>query len=248
MYSISREELFLGRPADLGVCKIYPLTIKEIVEIGFSTYQFYLNLLTMDPQDLKDVLEKKGVNIAEDIDVFDHLMISASNDDMFFLDLTKAFSTFTKEEVHISPKTSLVIVGNPLERRMINKELFYWFSRLLRELNKMRLDELPVPGENKIQKKFRLKRNERERIKEKSQKGDESAPELADVLSSLCVAEIGFTPLNIENLTIFQAKELLERVQAKETYHTELDMLMAGADSKKIKPNSWVRNLTKEVN
>ena len=46
---------------------------------------------------------------------------------------------------------------------------------------------------------------------------------------------IGVTPTTVQDLTLFQAKELLERVQAKETYHTELDMLMAGADSKKEK-------------
>lgn len=249
MYSINREDLFLGRPADLEVCKVYQLTIKEILDgIGFEKYKYYVNLLSMELEDLRELLEKKGVQPPEELTVFDNLMISAANDDTVFLDLTNAISTFIKEEVHISPKTGIIIVGDLRERKIIDKELFFWFSRIIRSQNKLRLEELASPDENKVQKKFRLKRNERERIKAKSQKDSEDAAELADILSCLCVANIGVTPTTVQDLTLFQAKELLERVQAKETYHTELDMLMAGADSKKIKPITWVRNLTKEVN
>ena len=95
----------MARFADLEVCKVYQLTIKEIIDgIGFEKYKYYVNLLSMELEDLKELLEKKGVQPPEELTVFDNLMISAANDDTVFLDLVEAISTFIKEEVHISPK------------------------------------------------------------------------------------------------------------------------------------------------
>ena len=112
----------------------------------------------------------------------------------------------------------------------------------------MRIKEPPPENETPMQKKFRLKREERDRVKEKQAQKQGDSLTFADVMSSICVMNTGVTALNIGQYTIYQIKDLLERAQAKEAYHTELDMLMAGADSKKIKPKHYVRNLQKEVN
>ena len=90
----------------------------------------------------------------------------------------------------------------------------------------------------------------RERVKEKQnqKKAEEDAPEFADILSSICTMGIGINLTNIKDFTIYQIKEQIERARTREQYYTELDMLMAGADSKKIKPVHYVRNLQKEAN
>ena len=111
----------------------------------------------------------------------------------------------------------------------------------------MRIKEPPPENETPMQRKFRLKREQRERVKEKQAKKDDGI-EFADLISSLCTMNVGITALNIKDLTIYQIKDQLERAQVREKYYTELDMLMAGADSKKIKPIHYVRNLLKEVN
>ena len=36
---------------------------------------------------------------------------------------------------------------------------------------------------------------------------------------------------------------IMERYQEKENYHIDIDTLLAGGDSKKIKPKYWIRNL-----
>ena len=133
MSLISREELFLGAPYKIeGVCNIYQLTIDEITNkntgIGFDKYHYYINLLTMENEDIKEILNKKksegqliplGFNL--DIDIYDYLMLSAANDKTFFLDFKTALSTFIKEEILISTKKSVIIVGNPIERKVITK-------------------------------------------------------------------------------------------------------------------------------
>lgn len=260
MFSISREELFLGAPYKLGeICKIHQLTLGEIClgegAIGMDKYNFYVGLLTMDIDDIKETLEKKGFPVEdsmfEDFSVFEYLILSATNDKGLFLELQKALSTFIKEDILISPKSKTIIVGEPQQRRVIKQEEFEELANALRAHNKMRIKQPPPENETEMQKRFRLKREMREKVKERQAKkgdGDGSEAEFADIMSSLCTMNIGINALNIKDYTIYQIKEQLERAQLREKYYTELDMIMAGADSKKIKPIHYVRNLLKEVN
>ena len=98
MFSISREDLFLGEPYCLkDICKIYQLTIKEIKDsIGLDKYQYYINLFTMEKEDLIDLLKKKNVAMPgmENLTVFQYLMASAMLDNTFFLDFKQGLSTF----------------------------------------------------------------------------------------------------------------------------------------------------------
>lgn len=258
MFSINREELFMGAPYKLdNICKIYQLTLGEIClqehSIGFDKYNYYVNLLTMDNNDIVETLKKKGISVdegmLESISVFEYLLMCAHNDKAFFLEFQKAISTFIKEEILISTKKKVIIVGKPQERRVIGEKEFEEFSNVLRAFNKMRIKQSPPENETPMQKRFRLKREMREKVKEKqSKKSDGDNVEFADLMSSLCTMNVGVTALNIKNFTIYQIKDQLERAQWREKYYTELDMLMAGADSKKIKPIHYVRNLLKEVN
>lgn len=261
MFSISREELFLGAPYKLGsICKIHQLKIDEIINdktgIGLDKYYYYINMLTMEEEDLKEVFNKKKqegliempINFTLDMSIFQYLMLSAANDKSFFLDFKTALSTFIKEDILISTKKGVIIVGNPIEKRVITEKEFSEIGVALRLFNKMRVKEAPPENETPMQKKFRLKREQRDRVKEKQQAKSGDAIAFADMMSSICVMDAGVTALNIGQYTIYQIKDLLERAQAREAYYTELDMLMAGADSKKIKPKHYVRNLQKEVN
>ena len=258
MFSINREELFMGAPYRLGdICKIYQLTLDEIClqekSIGFDKYNYYVNLLTMDMDDILETFKKKGIQVEnemlEGLTVFSYLMMSAKNDKAFFLDFQKAISTFIKEEILISTKNNMIIVGKPQQRRVIGENEFNEMANVLRAFNKMRIKLPPPENETPMQKRFRLKREMREKVKEKqAKKEDGENIEFADLMSSLCTMNVGVTALNIKNFTIYQIKDQLERAQWREKYYTELDMLMAGADSKKIKPIHYVRNLLKEVN
>lgn len=254
MSLISREDLFLGAPYEIkGVCKVYQLTINEIREaMGIEKYQYFINLLVMEEEELKELIKKKTGVLPPDFNmtVFQYLMMSAALDQSFFLDFKQGISTFIKEKILISPKRQMIIVGDPKERRIITEKEFNEMGLALRYFNNLRIKEPPPENETAMQKRFRLKREERERVKEQTQKkqAEEDGTDFSDIMSSLCVMNVGITPLNIGQYTMYQIKNILERAQAKETYYTELDMIMAGADSKKIKPKHYVRNLHKEVN
>ena len=54
---------------------------------------------------------------------------------------------------------------------------------------------------------------------------------------------IGLTPLNIGELSYAAIPVLLATYQQKEKYQIDIDSVLAGADSKKVKPEYWIRNL-----
>lgn len=231
---------------------VHQLSIDEMCIDLKGKYDYYVGLLTMEEEDIKETIQKKGIKelMNTEINVLEYLLMSAGYDDKFFLDLKNAFSTFLKKEILISLKNKMIIVGNPQDQTVINTDNFAEFQLGVRATCHLRIKEPPPEDETPMQRKFRLKREQRDRVKEKqAQKNDDgTGAEFADILSSLCLMESGVSPFNVGKLTIYQVKELLERAQAKEGYHTELDILMAGGDPKKIKPKYWIRNLTKEVN
>ena len=55
--------------------------------------------------------------------------------------------------------------------------------------------------------------------------------------------DMGLNPLNIGEMSYAAIGILMQTYQEKEKYHIDVESLQAGADSKKIKPKYWIRNL-----
>lgn len=244
MFSIDEVKglALLGQPIPFQkVCKIYCLTLDEIyMTLGMDRYNYYVSLLTMDMNDVNELLQKRDATVPAELDIYDYLMLCVDNDKQFFLDLQQALTTFTKEEIRIAPQNGKIIVGNIIDQKIIDKEKFFDFQQIIAIINKLPVKSRPPANETPMQKKFRLKREERERIKAKGKKGNSGETmTLTQLLVPLCNYYPGITLQNIGSYNFYQIKELLEKAQAKEKYRTELDMLLAGADSKKVKPKYW---------
>ena len=54
---------------------------------------------------------------------------------------------------------------------------------------------------------------------------------------------IGITPLNIGEMSYVAMQMITQVYQNKERYELDVKSLLAGADSKKVKPKYWIRNL-----
>ena len=54
---------------------------------------------------------------------------------------------------------------------------------------------------------------------------------------------IGITPLNIGEMSYAAVGILMNVYQQKEKYELDISSLQAGADSKKIQPKYWIKNL-----
>ena len=65
-------------------------------------------------------------------------------------------------------------------------------------------------------------------------------------LVAICCMGIGITPLNIGEMSYASIGIIMKMMQDKEKYDIDIRSLLAGADSKKIKPKYWIRNNDKE--
>lgn len=247
MSLIDEMLLFLGKPIPIrDICYVYPLKINEIYNesLGRNKYNLYVNLLTLDEDDIISAQQKKGKILQEsDIQLFKYFLDCAQYDNQFFLDLSDALSTFIKEKVTLIPKLYTIIIGNPMEKRFLTEPDFLYLQNIIRAQNNLYIKEEAPPDEDAMHRKFRIKRNLREKVKQKQATKEEDGISFLDQISSLIVANIGINYDNIGECTLYPIKVLIDRMQAKENYENNLQFLCAGADSKKIKTKYWIRNL-----
>lgn len=229
-------QAFYGVPSPLeDICKIYPLTFKQIVEMG-NKYKNSLGLLLLTETEIFDMMkEKTGKEYPiEEIKPLEYLLLSSTYNDSFLLDLQDAFSTFIKEDILLLPKINSVLVGKPEDRRLINSTNFPILQDILRIQNKRDIKAAPPKDETPGERKMRLLKEKVEEVKrKKAQKNGEEQ----SILTLLEMAEV--YGINTSEKSLFAVYNLVQRHQKKEKWEQDIQMLCAGADAKKIKTQYW---------
>lgn len=239
-----KEQAFCKVPSSFYdkqyICKVYPYSIKEIVEMGTTTYNKRLGLLLLTADDIATIIkEKTGTEQTETIHPLEYLLQSAAYDDMFLLELKNTFSTFIKEEVLLLPKINSVLVGGPSaskEKRLITLDNFSDFQDILRLQNRREVPEPPPADETPGQRKMRLLREKVAAVKKKQaqKKGEgQTLVELMEIASTFGIDR---------NESLYAFYSLVRRHQMREKWQQDLQMICAGADSKKLKTKYWGEN------
>lgn len=210
-----------------------------MLEMGSDTYSSRLGLLLLNEQMIEEIVKKKGANLneIENLHPLEYLIQSADRDEMFLLELKKAFSTFIKEDILFLPKINSILIGPMAEKRLITKDNFEDFQTILRIQNRKEIPEPPPENESAIAKKMRLAREKREAVKRKQQQNNGEAQDLAELLE---IAEV--FGIDYKEKSIYAFYGLLRRYQLKEKWAQDLQMLCAGASSEKVKPKYWGSN------
>lgn len=222
------------------VCRVCPLVIGEILEMGTDVYNRRLSLLLLTEVEIAKIIkEKTGENIPVDkIHPLEYLLKSAEQDDLFFLELKTAFSTFINEEIILLPELSAVLVGPPDQKRLITDLNFPILQEILRVQNHREVKEPPPANESPIARKMRLLAEQRDAVKRKQQQKDGKGASFLDLLE---VAEV--CQINYKEKTIFALYRLIQRFRAKEKWDQDIKMLCAGADGSKLKTEYWGESL-----
>lgn len=247
---MSKEAVFLGLPEDfLGKFKIYPPKVKETA--GNSNFGIYRHILTISQEDLEDEFLKKNKN-QKDFNVptpLEFLLINSYHDENFERLAKQAFKFFIKEDVTFFYEKKLILIGNLEETvksissleelRFLEEENFFAFQNKIRESLGDKPIEPPNPNEHPKIKRMKALARYRDRIKAKQGDGIN----LLTSLASICCMGLGITPLNIGEMSYAAVGILMNTYQQKEKYEIDVASLQAGADSKKIKPKYWIKNL-----
>lgn len=238
--AVIKEQAYSGHASMLpGVCKVYPGMMDEMLEMGSDVYSKRLGILLLSSDDIAKIITKKGGDAKEfdDESPLVYLLKSAEASDMFLLELEAAFSTFIKEEILLLPKINAVLVGPMAEKRLITKDNFEDFQTILRLQNRREVPTPPPENESEFARNLRLKAEMRDAVKRKQQQKQGGTQELADLLE---VAEV--FGIDYKNKSIYAFYGLIQRHQLREKWTQDIQMLCAGADSKKIKAKYWGEN------
>lgn len=239
-----KQQSYLGYPSELkGVCKIKSFTIGEIMEIGVDIYNSRLGTLLLTETDIQQLVKSKtGQEIPiEEIQPLAYLLQSADRNNQFLLELEAAFSTFIQEEILLLPKINSILIGDPLKPRFINEHNYRDFQDILRIQNCKEFVEPPPEDETPGERKMRLLREKVAAVKKKQ------VQKKGDGLSLVEMFEIAETyGIDVKGHTLYAFYKLLRRHQLKEKWEQDLQMICAGADSKKIKTKYWGESLDNE--
>ena len=238
---------FLGLPIQFeNICKIYPPKIKDI--LADQNYPVYRKLLLSSQEDIEDeYVEQK---ISDEIPTpLEYLFQLAALDPKINQMALDGFKFFIKEDVFLLPDQKMIIVGDIKEilpniksiseLRIIKEENYFQFQNLLRESIGEKQVEPYNPNENEKVKYFKAKARLRDRVKAKSKDN----LTIGTTLASICCMGIGITPLNVGELSQAAISVIMRTFQEKHKYEVDIQSLMAGADSKKVNPQFWIRNI-----
>ena len=235
--------VFIGAPLSYKQFKIYPPKVKEVAANPF--YSQYLRILTFSQEEIEDEFIEKKVDIEKMPTPFEFLLANCYNSKKVALLTKEAFKFFMKIDVEFFYEAKVIVVGNLKEILaeyksiddlvLIKEEDFFDIQNLIREASGEKKVEKPNPNEDPRVKIIKAKARYRDKIKAKQNKGIS--------LSTCLTAIFGITPLNIGEMSYAAVPAIMEMYQEKEKYHLDVDSLLAGADSKKIKPKYWIRNL-----
>ena len=244
---INKEQFFVGIPTEIGnICKVYPVTVREIATIGAKNFYSYLNLFTLDKEDIDEFLQQQGVE--ERLTPFQFTLINANEDKQYLENLEKAFKFFLHEEqITVLVDNEAIILGDINEGRVLMEEDFNTVCAIIIEqnmVNKSSAEErMNNPSDAKAAQIIK-KIKEGRKIREK--KSSDSNLNFIDLVASLAAKGNGLNAINVWDLTYYAFNDQFKRMQMIEQYDNAKQSILAGADPKKVKIEYWLRPIEKE--
>lgn len=238
---------FLGNPIEFkNICKIYPPKVNDILQN--KNYPIYKKLFLSSQEDIEDeyVEKKLGTDFPTPLE---YLFQICSTSEKIKQAVIEGFQFFIKEPVLLLSDQKMIVIGDMneilpqlkkvSELRIIQEENFFEFQNTLRlALGEKKADPYNANEHPKI-KYFKAKARMRDKVKQQSKDG----LNFGSLLASICCMGLGITPLNIGELTLVAITNILRYYQEKYKYEIDIQSLMAGASSEKLKPNFWIRNI-----
>ena len=238
---------FLGLPIKFkSICKIYPPKIQEI--LTEENYPVYRKIFLMTQEDIEDEFVENKIPMENIVDPIGYLF-QLAGDIRIKKIIIDGFNFFLHEPVLLLADQQMIVIGNLKDDlihaksiddlRIIKKEDYFEFQNILRRAIGEKEVEPYNPDENPKIKYFKAKARLRDRIKAKSK----DSLTLGSTLASICCMGLGITPLNVGELSQAAISVLMRYYQEKNKYDIDIQSLLAGADSKKVKPQFWIRNI-----
>ena len=253
---MSNPAVFIGKPLTFkNKILVYPPTVADA--IGNQSFSQYLKILTITQDDIFDEFAKQKEKDGKLPTPFEFLLINCYHSPQFRQIAENAFQFFLRQPVNFFYEQKMIVIGD-LEEMVkkiesvddlvcIKEEEYFDFQNIIREAcgdKIVKKEEAPDPDEDPRIAAIKARARARDRIKAKQQSKDGMS--IQTCLTAICCMGIGITPLNIGEMSYAAIGPIMKMMQEKEKYDIDIRSLLAGADSKKIKPKYWIRNSDKD--
>ena len=234
--------ILLGEPlVFMGKLKIYPPTVKEVATN--QNYGVFYKTLTISYDEVQDELKNRLKEGQVCPQPFEYLMACAQHVNGFSTIIESSFLLFCHAQVRFNFNEAAMVLTTSDGEFSLTGEFFFEFQNMVRRSCGDKILEKPEqPNPDEDPRITEIKRRARERDKLKARRASKDGISLETCLVAICCMGIGLTPLNIGEMSYASIGELIRVMQNKEKYDIDIRSLLAGADSKKVKPKYWIRN------
>lgn len=242
------SNFFLGYPNQYeNICKVYPPKIKDI--LNEKNYPAYKKLLLSSQEDIEDEYTEMELPLEDVPTPLGYLFVMSATDARIKQIILDAFQFFIKEPVTMLPDQQMIVIGDLTETlksiksveelRILKEDNYFKFQQMLRRAIGQKEIEPYDPNLHPKVKYFKAKARLRDKVKATSK----DALTLGSTLAAICCMDLNLNPLNIGELSQAAVSVLIRYYQEKQKYDIDIRSLLAGADSKKVKPQNWIRNI-----
>lgn len=247
-----KENFFLGIPAEIKKnLFVYPPLIKEMV--SNQNFQIYAKLLTITQEEIEDEMMKKDKTTKEFPTPYNDMLQKCESNQGYENLYKEAFYFFLHQKVNFLYNLRLIVIGDMEEvvKNLNNindliyicEKDFFAFQNVIRQAIGEKEIELPNPNEHPRIREMKRKARYRDMVKAKQNAKTGEGISFFIALVSICCMGLGITPLNVGEMSYCALKSIFNRYQFKEKYELDIESLLAGADSKKVHPKYWIKNL-----
>ncbi len=223
--------------------------MKDLLLPEFDQYRA---LLTLSQEEIEDMFQKQMVEDPK-FQVptpFEFLLLNAYSNQEYEALAERAFKFFIKKPITFLYEQKLILVGD-LEGEIatatsledlvfFTEDDFLDFQNLIRE--SLGAPVISPPDPNMHPKKRAMLAKQRLRDRVKAQQEAKKGITIDNTIVAFCCMNLGISPLNIGELSYCAFNSLVTCYQNKEKYELDIHSLLAGADSKKVKPKYWIGN------
>lgn len=227
---------------------VKPLTIRRIMEMGFSNYNRYLSILTLDKKSVtKDDPIYDGMSLGE-------IIIKSGNSFLInsFSEAMCAFLGEKVEDVLVHETLGFVFGGmdtnrNPEDCNVVNANNFLDFIQIIKYQNCLTdpsqkyIDKTPMnPADEKARRILEKIKKGKEMVEQakasaSTKKDGSSNTDFADVISAVSTKSNNYNRNNIWDATIYQLYDEYKRLEAISSYDINIAAMIQGAKINDLK-------------
>ena len=221
-------KLLAGLPIEINkIGELYPLTLKEMANIGETQYNKYLSALCFE---IEDVLSEDDLEGVEGVTTYDILMANCLSNEDYRKLIIEAMSVFFKEDINFhryskdNVNYAFFCLGELEEEKIINRDSFEEIKIILQQQNNIQKSK---------KEEYNPANDKARQLIEKMKKDRQNAPkpkqfvDLHSIISG--VAWKGGVGIgSIWDVTIYQLYDAYYRLNIVDTYDKTLNGIYSG--------------------